>query len=46
MTEVGEKYYCETCGNVVVVMENGAGELVCCGAPMELTGEGYKCEKV
>ena len=42
---VGKKYFCDTCGNEVVVTQNGAGELVCCGLPMELTGEGFKCEK-
>jgi desulfoferrodoxin-like iron-binding protein len=45
MTEVGQKYFCDICGNEVVVTENGAGELVCCGVAMELTGEGFKCEK-
>jgi len=45
MTEVGQKYFCDICGNEVVVTENGAGELVCCGVPMEVTGEGFKCEK-
>ncbi len=45
MTEVGQKYFCDICGNEVVVTANGAGELVCCGVPMEMTGEGFKCEK-
>jgi desulfoferrodoxin-like iron-binding protein len=45
MTEVGQKYFCDICGNEVVVTANGAGELVCCGVPMEVTGEGFKCEK-
>lgn len=31
----GEKYECEICGNIVVVVEVGGGELVCCGQPME-----------
>lgn len=35
MTKVGETYKCEICGNVVEVKESGAGELVCCGQPME-----------
>jgi len=34
MTEVSEIYYCEVCGNKVKVLENGVGELVCCGLPM------------
>jgi len=33
-TEVGEVYECEICGNVVKVIENGAGDLVCCGEEM------------
>ncbi len=31
-----EIYKCETCGNIVEVLHGGAGELVCCGAPMKL----------
>lgn len=27
-------YKCETCGNIVEVVHEGAGELVCCGSPM------------
>jgi superoxide reductase len=33
-TEVGEVYKCELCGNVVKVIESGAGDLVCCGEEM------------
>ncbi len=29
-----EIYRCELCGNIVDVMNAGAGELVCCGQPM------------
>ena len=36
MTKIGEVYKCELCGNVVRVVEEGAGELVCCGEPMVL----------
>lgn len=36
MTEIGEIYKCEICGNVVEVLDNGVGELVCCGQPMDL----------
>lgn len=36
MTEKGQIYKCEICGNVVQVIEEGEGELVCCGQPMEL----------
>lgn len=31
-----EIYKCEACGNIVEVLTGGAGELVCCGAPMKL----------
>jgi len=34
MTDVGEIYFCEICGNKVKVLENGMGTLVCCGQPM------------
>ena len=34
MTKENEVYKCEMCGMVVKVSEGGAGELVCCGAPM------------
>lgn len=36
MTKVGEAYRCNVCGNIVVVMNAGAGELSCCGEPMQL----------
>jgi len=36
MTEVGDVYLCEICGNKVKVLEAGAGTLVCCGEPMKL----------
>jgi desulfoferrodoxin-like iron-binding protein len=32
--KVGEKYWCDICGNEVVVTKAGGGELVCCGEPM------------
>ena len=34
-----EVYKCETCGNIIEVLQGGAGELVCCGAPMDLLDE-------
>jgi len=34
-----EVYKCEACGNIVEVLEGGAGELVCCGKPMKLMTE-------
>jgi len=30
-----EVYKCNVCGNIVEVLHGGAGELVCCGQPME-----------
>lgn len=32
-------YKCETCGNIVEVLHEGKGELVCCGKPMVLQQE-------
>ena len=39
MTEKKQVYKCKVCGNIVEVLENGAGELVCCNQPMELQKE-------
>ncbi len=39
MTERLQIYKCEVCGNIVEVIHEGAGELVCCGQPMVLLGE-------
>lgn len=36
MTETGQVYKCDICGNVVSVMQAGDGELVCCGESMRL----------
>ncbi len=36
MTQRLEMYRCEICGNLVQVLLEGAGELVCCGQPMTL----------
>ena len=35
MTERMQVYKCEVCGNIVEMLHAGAGELVCCGAPMK-----------
>ncbi|MDR0339085.1 MAG: desulfoferrodoxin [Desulfovibrio sp.] len=40
MAEKLELYKCKLCANLVEVMQGGAGELVCCGRPMELMKEG------
>lgn len=34
MTEKLQIYKCEKCGNIVEVLHEGGGELVCCGQPM------------
>jgi desulfoferrodoxin-like iron-binding protein len=43
-TAVGQKYKCSICGNEVVVTNAGKGELVCCGEPMSVIGEGFTCK--
>ncbi|UCF44215.1 MAG: desulfoferrodoxin [Planctomycetota bacterium] len=35
MAERLQVYKCNVCGNIVEVLHGGAGELVCCGQPME-----------
>ncbi len=39
MAEKLQIYKCAVCGNIVEVLHGGAGELVCCGKPMELLDE-------
>jgi len=39
MTERLQIYKCEVCGNVVEVLHEGVGHLVCCGQPMKLVIE-------
>ena len=39
MTEKLQVYKCDVCGNIVEMVESGAGELVCCGQPMTLQKE-------
>jgi superoxide reductase len=39
MTTRLEVYKCEVCGNIVEVLHEGKGELVCCGQPMKLYKE-------
>jgi len=36
VSEEGQIFECEICGNVVQVLESGGGELICCGEPMVL----------
>ena len=40
MTKIMQVYICNVCGNIVEVLHSGEGELVCCGQPMERSGEG------
>ena len=44
MTDIGQKYKCDICGNEVVVTNAGPGELVCCGEAMNNIGEGFECK--
>ncbi|MBT3405430.1 desulfoferrodoxin [archaeon] len=34
MTTLNEIYKCEICGNIIEVLHEGPGTLVCCGKPM------------
>ncbi|RKX70671.1 desulfoferrodoxin [candidate division WOR-3 bacterium] len=36
MTQRLQVYKCEICGNIVEVLHEGAGQLVCCNQPMKL----------
>jgi superoxide reductase len=39
MTKKLQIYKCEICGNIVEMVHEGQGELVCCGEPMKLLDE-------
>jgi len=39
MTKKMEVYRCEVCGNMVEMVHEGGGTLVCCGQPMTLVTE-------
>lgn len=39
MTELKQIYKCEVCGNIVEVVHQGKGTLVCCGKEMKLLDE-------
>ncbi|MFH1781310.1 MAG: desulfoferrodoxin [Patescibacteria group bacterium] len=39
MTKKNQVYKCEVCGNIVEMLHEGVGELVCCGQPMNLQKE-------
>jgi superoxide reductase len=39
MTKRLQIYKCDVCGNIVEVLHEGQGDLVCCGKPMKLMDE-------
>ena len=39
MTAKNEIYKCDLCGNIVAVLHEGKGQLVCCNQPMKLLKE-------
>jgi superoxide reductase len=39
VSELLQIYKCDVCGNIVEMVHEGAGELVCCGQPMKLFKE-------
>lgn len=39
MTNLKQIYKCEVCGNIVEVVHQSGGQLVCCGKPMTLVNE-------
>ena len=39
MTEKNQVYKCEICGNIIEVLHEAGGQLVCCGEPMKLLKE-------
>ena len=39
MTKLNQIYKCSVCGNIVAVVHEGSGELVCCGQSMVLQTE-------
>ncbi len=42
MTEIRQVYRCNVCRNIVEVLHDGVGELVCCDQPMNLLTEKTK----
>ncbi|MEE9440850.1 MAG: desulfoferrodoxin FeS4 iron-binding domain-containing protein [Candidatus Thermoplasmatota archaeon] len=39
MAKLREIYKCNICGNIVEIIHEGAGNLICCGQAMELLQE-------
>jgi len=44
MTELKQIYKCEVCGNIIEVIHNGKGTLVCCNQNMTLQEEQFEGE--
>ena len=39
MTQQHQIYKCQTCGNIIEILHQGAGDLICCGEPIILQQE-------
>ena len=39
MTEVRQIYKCNVCGNIVEILHEGVGSIICCNQPMQLQEE-------
>ena len=39
MSQLKQVYRCNVCGHIIEIINSGAGQLVCCGQPMELLVE-------
>lgn len=39
MGKINDIYRCNVCGHIIEIVKAGAGQLVCCGQPMELLKE-------
>lgn len=39
MTKDNEAYKCTLCGNIAEILHTGAGDMSCCGSPMDLVVE-------
>jgi len=46
MTVKLQIYKCSICGNLIQVLQEGDGNLVCCGKEMELTGIQYDTDEL
>jgi len=44
MSQLKQVYRCNVCGHIIEIVNPGAGQLVCCGQPMELLVEKIKDE--